>query len=141
MDSHKTYKKLITWFWMIFASLPLIVLLVTFIGQFFINFGDNPFYNNSGDWDEFFSYFSYNANTRLSEFFYGSIPNFILNPILDLFVHGFNLSFGSDLIGVDFAILQIGWFAWTFVLIVITDLLLLFPKFAHRLLSKWGDFE
>lgn len=141
MDSHKTYKKLITWFWMIFASLPLIVLLVTFIGQFFIQFGDNPFYNNIDEWDTFFSYFSYNISSRLNEIFYNSIPNFIMEPILRLFVHGFNLSFGSDHIGVDFAILQIAWFGWTFILIVLTDLLVLFPKFAHRLLSKWGDFE
>ena len=92
---------------MIFASLPLIVLLVTFIGQFFIQFGDNPFYNNIDEWDTFFSYFSLNISSRLNEIFYNSIPNFIMEPIMRLFVHGFNLSFGSDHIGVDFAILQI----------------------------------
>ena len=131
MDNKKWYKRTSTLFWFALATLPLIVSLFSFIGGYFIHWGDNTAYADINGYltsNNFITSFENNCS------YFGNLtPSALKNAFVGLF----NSFGGISTNGVNSLSYLFGWFSFTFLIHVIVDVVIWLPKLFHSWLDRW----
>lgn len=122
MDNKKWYKRISTCFWFALATLPILLSLFGYIGQFLghvlVDTGVTIPYNQ---------YSTYLV--EMETYFIQFIPSWLSNMFLDLF----NLI--DDQMSTIFAYLM-AWFAWVYMLELMVDFIVWLPRWFHNILDK-----
>ena len=131
MENKKWYKRTSTLFWFALATLPLIVSLISFIGCYFIHWGDNTAYADISGYlssNNFITSFESNCS------YFGNLtPSALKNAFVGLF----NSFGGISSNGVNSLSYLFGWFSFTFLIHVIVDVVIWLPKLFHSWLDRW----
>ena len=122
MDNKKWYKRISTCFWFMLATLPILLSLFGYIGQFLghvlIDTGVTIPYNQ---------YSTYLV--EMQTYFIDFTPIWLKNMFIDLF----NLI--DDQMYTTFAYLM-AWFTWVYMLELMVDFIVWLPRWFHNILDK-----
>ena len=128
MDSKKTYKKLITFFWVLVASMPLWLSVIQFVGSYLLH-TDSLSYSDITSYTSSIQFNSYlNSNCLIFEDY---TPTF-LN---DMWFNLFN-TIDTNLVTTNIYIC-FSWFTWVFMLLILIDIAVWLPKLFHHWLGRW----
>lgn len=127
MDNKRWYKKYATCFWFTLAILPFLVALIQYIG-FYLVHTDNIQFNDLTTWINQNNFETILEN--VGSIFQNVTPRILSNSFTDLFK-----SFDSNI--YNFLGIYFGWFAWTFFIHLMVDIIVWLPKIFHSWLDRW----